>query len=566
MKKHLLTALILFFCGNLFSQTIPYKICNNCWNADSLGNHRVVVSYSSSGKIAKATIPWRRRDHHPEVIRIIVQDAKTGNKIENVKTGTLDREFGEVYFEPVSGKGEYYIYYLPYKNEGSANYPNSVYLKPEKTASEEWLQNLSDGLIHSNAAIDEFQAIDSFNTFYPMEVIATDYEMNRLRNTHSSDAFLIFPEDRLHSIRMGDDLPDRWIEKGPKNNFRDTADKGENFAFQLGIYALRDLKNVQVSFSNLRSDNGEVISLKNISCLNTSGTTYDDKPLSKVVNIDMGKVQPLWCMIDVPLNASPGNYKGSARVLVDGLVKEKMIDIELTVSNSIAKNNGVDEPWKMTRLKWLNSELAQQNTVIAPYTPLVVSNNTISLFGRKLEINDDGFPKKIQTFFTQEMTAVGVSPNDILTDPFQFIIEDEKGKLKWKHSAIQYLNKTAGTVTWQVNSTSPEVEMQVDASIEFDGFVSYSVKITASNDVTLKDIRMQIPFGSAASQYMMGLGQKGGLLPPDFDWKWDVQHKNQDGAWIGNVNAGLQFSLRDQNYVRPLNTNFYLQKPLLLPL
>ena len=31
------------------------------------------------------------------------------------------------------------------------------------------------------------------------------------------------------------------------------------------------------------------------------------------------------------------------------------------------------------------------------------------------------------------------------------------------------------------------------------------------------------------------------------------------------MNAGLQYSLRDEKYVRPLNTNFYLQKPLLLP-
>lgn len=63
----------------------------------------------------------------------------------------------------------------------------------------------------------------------------------------------------------------------------------------------------------------------------------------------------------------------------------------------------------------------------------------------------------------------------------------------------------------------------------------------------------------------MGLGQKGGDRPATFDWKWDVAHKNQDGAWIGAVNSGLQFSLRDEKYSRPLNTNFYLQKPLLLP-
>jgi hypothetical protein len=64
---------------------------------------------------------------------------------------------------------------------------------------------------------------------------------------------------------------------------------------------------------------------------------------------------------------------------------------------------------------------------------------------------------------------------------------------------------------------------------------------------------------------MMGLGLKGGNRPDTLKWKWDVANKNQDGAWIGDVNAGLQYSLRDQHYVRPLNTNFYLQKPLLLP-
>jgi hypothetical protein len=64
---------------------------------------------------------------------------------------------------------------------------------------------------------------------------------------------------------------------------------------------------------------------------------------------------------------------------------------------------------------------------------------------------------------------------------------------------------------------------------------------------------------------MMGLGQKGGERQDPVKWKWEVATKNQDGAWIGSVNAGLQYSLRDENYVRPLNTNFYLQKPLLLP-
>jgi hypothetical protein len=41
--------------------------------------------------------------------------------------------------------------------------------------------------------------------------------------------------------------------------------------------------------------------------------------------------------------------------------------------------------------------------------------------------------------------------------------------------------------------------------------------------------------------------------------------RNQDAAWIGDVNAGLQFTLKDEHYVRPLNTNFYQLRPLVMP-
>jgi hypothetical protein len=62
----------------------------------------------------------------------------------------------------------------------------------------------------------------------------------------------------------------------------------------------------------------------------------------------------------------------------------------------------------------------------------------------------------------------------------------------------------------------------------------------------------------------MGLGLKGGSRPAALDWKWDRQN-NQDALWIGDVNAGLQVSLKDERYERPLNTNFYQLKPLILP-
>jgi hypothetical protein len=85
MKKQF--AAIIFLLGGLAAsaQKIPYTNCEKCWLADSLGNHRVVLTFNGTGKVAKAVINWRRRDNEPENKRIIIEDAKTKQKITNLK-------------------------------------------------------------------------------------------------------------------------------------------------------------------------------------------------------------------------------------------------------------------------------------------------------------------------------------------------------------------------------------------------------------------------------------------------------------------------------------------------
>jgi hypothetical protein len=563
MKKQLLAFAFLLPCFAAFAQKIPYTNCKNCWTEDSLGNHRVVLTFNGTGKAAKVIIPWRRRDTEPENKRIIIQDAQTKQKITNVKLGTINRETGELVFEPTSGKGTYFVYYMPYKNEGRSNYPKGTYLKPENTASVAWLNGLSSNI--PLASVKEFQSIDAFNSFYPMEVIATKNETDALISKHKSEQFLIFPEDRLNSIRMTKDLPRRWIERGPQSRYAATALRGENFSFQLGVYALQNIDDVKIKFSDLKTASGKAIPASAIFCINTGGTAYDGSPLSKTVAVTKGDIQALWCGIDVPANATPAIYNGKATISINGK-PAKEIQLAITVGKTLAKNGGVDEPWKMTRLGWLNSTMAQNNTVIAPYTPLAVKDNTVDLLGRKVEVNSDGFPKQIQTFFTPEMTEYANTPNNLLTEAIHFHFLNAGGKnIKLKSEGLQFIKQEPGTVQWKATSGNDSLKMEVSASIEFDGFMAYTVKVEALNDIDLKDITMHIPFKRDVAKYMMGLGQKGGYRPENFEWKWDVAHKNQDGAWVGNVNAGLQYSLRDDKYMRPLNTNFYLQKPLILP-
>ncbi|MFT3703703.1 MAG: DUF6067 family protein [Agriterribacter sp.] len=565
MKRLLFGALFFCFCINLPAQEIKYTNANNGWNVDSLGNQRVVVQFNGDGNVARVTIPWRRRDDNAADKKIIVADAQSNQLIINTVAKSVTAEQGDIYFEPASGKGIYYIYYMPYKNEGRSNYPKGVYLRPVETASQAWLTPIQFDM-QPNAVVQEIQSINAFNTNYPMEVTATANEVNSLVEKNKSKPFIVFAEDREYPVRMKNKIPLRWIEKGASESFSGKADKGEHYSFQLALYALKKLENVSIRFSDLKNSAGKIISNKNISCLNTSGVKYNGAAFTQTVNVIEREIQPLWCLLEVPASAAAGVYKGKAYITAKGL-QPVAIDLSLAVSATVLTDGGISTPEKQTRLHWLNSTMAQENTVIAPYTSLKVTKRGIELLGRKIFIGDNGFPLQILSFFTKEMTGMTTTPSRVFSGPVQFNIikQGSTNAMAWKNKGSQFVKKEPGTVTWKAENYNTDLKQEVSATIEFDGFAMYTVKLTALNDVHLKDIALVLPFTKDASKYMMGLGQKGGYRPEVFNWKWDVAHKNQDGAWIGNVNMGLQYSLRDEKYVRPLNTNFYLQKPLLLP-
>jgi hypothetical protein len=566
MKKIFYLFLLTFFCQISFAQQIKYISKNNEWDADSLGNHRVVLTLQNANtSIAKAIINWRRNDQHPENKQLFVVDSATNKRIMNVSVAAISRESGVVYFEPVKGNKKYFVYYLPYKVDRKSNYPNVKYLKPQQTAADDRVQSIANNKNIEGAKVESIQSVNAMNSFYPMEVIATQTELNNLISQNAGKTYLVFPEDRLNIIKMRRDLPQSWITSGVRSVFTGEAKRGENYSYQLGIYpTARDLTGVKITFSDLKSKAGQVISSKVMSSLSNGGTDYRGNTFTKQVDITKGDVQAMWCLVNIPAIIVAGTYEGTVTISVKNAENTK-IGIRIKVEPAIAVKGGINETQKETRLTWLNSTLAQQNDVIKPYIPLVVKDSSIALLGRKVILDKTGFPKNIQTYFAPEMTSFSTKAKEVISAPISLVAENNNGIEKWQSKGVKFTETEAGTVKWEAVNTSANLQMNVSGSIEFDGFALYTVKVTALKDVDLKDIRMEIPFNKDASKYMMGLNLKGEKRPDSYEWKWDVPHKNQDGAWIGDVNAGLQYSLRDENYVRPLNTNFYLQKPLLLP-
>ncbi|MGZ5556362.1 MAG: glycoside hydrolase domain-containing protein, partial [Candidatus Aminicenantales bacterium] len=368
------------------------------WDSESgLGHHRAVVRVErpappntpAGGKASPKTlaglrpgkpaavrvvIPWRRRDLEPWKKNVIVVDAATGERIMNMLVLAVNRESGDIVFEPKSGPGDYDVYFMPYKSEGRKNYPNVKYDPPQATADPAWLaaNGLSPEKLAAlrpddlaRAEVVELQADDEFDAFTPMELIATAGETGKLLAAHPGSPYLLFPEDRALSIRMNDFLPARWAAGGPGGVIRGQAARGEYFTFQIGVWAARaPITDVDVRFSDLvrpaaKIDGGAsaaqvLVPAKQMTCFNKGGVGWGGSAFSKAVPVDQGKVQALWCGFQVPASVAPGLFKGTVTVAPDGL-PETILALELDVTNETLADAGDSDPSRMSRLRWLDS-------------------------------------------------------------------------------------------------------------------------------------------------------------------------------------------------------------------
>lgn len=534
------------------------------WNRDSLGNHRAVIMVDKKAKAVKAEIPWRLRLQHPEENQIRVIDASTGERILNVHKLYADRERCEIAFEPKTVPGEYHVYYLKTIGKRTAPYQKLEYEKYSETSDPKWLKdNISKGRTSRlpKARLLRFESVDEFNSFYPMEVIATKAEREKVIKEQSTPV-VIFTEDRKHPVRMTSDIPYRWVAEGRHDSFEGTADRGEYFAFQIAVWAAqKSVSHLEVGFSDLVSDSGERIPSSSFTCFNTEGTDVFGKVFDKDCNVPQGKVQTLWIGSQINENAKPGRYSGTISVMGDGLGR-KDIHVIFNVTDNLIANSGDDETWRFSRLRWLNSQLGVDDEVIAPMTPLEIDGRTISCLGRTVALDETGLPGQITSYFSKSMTAIDSVGREVLSDPMSFKINGRDGG--WKNMDFEYAKRKHGAVSWSCLNRNDSFIMKLDGEMEADGNICYKVTLVSLRDQAISDISLETDLKPGIARYFMGLGEKGGRCPDKVDWKWNVR-RNQDGPWIGDVNAGLQIRLFDDKYVRPLNTNFYQQQPLVMP-
>ena len=260
------------------------------------------------------------QDPAPEKKNVLVVNA-AGKTVSNRIAVRINREFGDVVFQ-ADAAGEYFVYYMPF-TEKAADWNYSMeYSAPQSTADSAWLKRnglssaqLGDGRWRAlpEAKVREFQTWNAFHRCDPMEVIATEAETRQLVAEHSGRPYLLFPEDRKYPIRMSDDLPLRWIRRGPSDEFHGEACRGEFYVFQVGVFAAREAVNdLTADVGDLRPERGPAIPAAAFHAFNFGGTDWLGRPMKLRLHVPRGKVAALWFGVQIPVTAEPGPYRGNA--------------------------------------------------------------------------------------------------------------------------------------------------------------------------------------------------------------------------------------------------------------
>lgn len=527
----------------------------------SWGNHRAVVELEpgiDSAAAVRVTIPWRRRDRVPQDKALVVLDAATDAPVSNAVALRVENASGDVAFEPIPGRTTYHVYYMPWRSTGGY-YPDITYpMEPGPAADPAWLGSVRDAAAQlPEARATAIQSVDAFHSFFPMEVIATEDE-TAVFMSRATDGWRAVAEHRDRPVRMRHFIPRHWAETSADDPFRSRVLQDEAFAFQVALVSgAAPLDDVAVTFDGFPDDWG-------LGCLTCGGIDRNGQPFQQRIDVPADQVRSLWMTMRIPSDESPGTVEGSVTIHAAGRGSQTL-PLSLEVRDGQAVDGGEAEPDLMTRLHWLDGTIGTEpDRILPPFEPVRLSERTLSILGREVVLGPSGLPEAIGSHFTPELTGLTAEAAPILARPLALEVRVAGAPESFVSGPLSVEVVSAGRAEWVARSTSGSFDLSVEGALEYDGMLDYRLTLVARDAVEVDEIALPVAYHPDAAHYMLGLGRPGGRRPAAVDWRWAVEN-HQEGVWLGAVERGLQYVLRDEDYRRPLNTNFYRDQPLIMP-
>jgi hypothetical protein len=491
------------------------------WPADpfatgfSLGNHRVEVDVPAALRSRAAVqvhVVWRRRSQPNATIivatRPVTEQYANASVLRNVAVLQSTMHDATIVFEP-DGASSVHLYYLPYDfSGGSGGYASrfGAAVPADVRPDDVWLAKYSKSAPSGTPWVDvsAFAARTEFDSFTIMEQAASPAEVAAMLAAAGNPPFVLFTEKRTNSIRMNDALPISWLRRTNRTTVLDTVQPDEFYVFQVGVYAAADravtVESFRVSPSSLRPA---------ITCFNLGGTRFNGTTFTQAEVLNASQVGALWFGVDV--GSSTGTTSSSwlnATVhltlsVAGGEKQEPNVAVSLAISDSAPiKGKGDFDPWRLSRLRWLDSTEGRDYNVSKGYIPLKVSDAeedtahgrlqpdhfTLDMLDRTIKVNrSTGLPASIL-----------VNQKEILAAPMEFLATDSAGQTSHvmcdpKHSS-QPKPLGEGTTVWASQCTIATLTLTVHVTASYEGYLDVvtSVSNDGTSSVALQDLRLVV--------------------------------------------------------------------------
>ncbi len=380
---------------------------------------------------------------------------------------------------------------------------------------------------------------------------ASENEATLWRLDQGNKRFVVVTDPRELPVKRLDKIPARWLKrtKEDQGQFVGTARPGEFFVFQVSVF----------------NNSMQPITIHTVDMSLGSNATQT-VCFNQAVSIDPGRkiavpplrIQPLWIGMEA---REAGTVKGEIGITVSlsesGAFQAVKVPVHIDVKGAPLPDEGVDEGWRLARLKWLlPSGLGQGFEPTKGFRRVVRRGNRIDLTSTSLTLDASGLPAQIE--------SAGANPIELLKEPCRFVVMGESGQVKWSAPETQFAPARNDQASWTTVRRCEDAKLTCEGQVDFDGFLRYRVVLEAKRTLKLSDVRLEAPYREQTARFQLGLGFHGGYTPESTDWKWNLAYQ-QDCVWLGDVPVGAQWRFKGANYQRPLVNIYYGFQPLNLP-
>lgn len=373
---------------------------------------------------------------------------------------------------------------------------------------------------------------------------------------------LVVAIDRDQPVKFFDEIPSDWLARSASDRtaIHLTGQPGEYRVFQIAVLS----RDTDRAISAKGMDAKSAIA-KDVECLSLEGIDFRGQPFKNNMTAKPGRVQPLWFGIDLPKET--GQVTRTIELSLGDAVIPVQVSIDVT--GELAIEHGDHHGANLSRLRWLNSTRAQDQRMLAPFTPVKVDGSRFDVLGRTLTLTPLGLPAQVESHFNAGNTAITTESRTLLKNEvtLQLSTDSDAGHLTRPLSPSAPMSVVAqenGTAEWNVTATNENFKYTCAGHLDPDGVATFKMTLEAVRDVETSEMALNIPYERSATRFAMGLGLKGGKLEKAIDWHWDTK-KNQDGLWLGDVNVGARWRFYDENFRRPLVNVYYNFSELKMP-